>query len=161
MNKGNIYNKNEQVLINGKNILNEEQNKTFDKLLDMVYPVGSIYMSVNSTDPSVLFGGTWAQIIGRFLWATVNNPMATGGSKTTNNTALTIDQIPSHNHTLSRPVWYNSEIGVNDYSIYGQTSTTTRTVANSTSISNTGGGQGHSHTYMPPYYEVYMWGRIA
>lgn len=31
------------------------------------YPIGSIYMSVNSTNPGELFGGTWEQIQGRFL----------------------------------------------------------------------------------------------
>lgn len=34
-----------------------------------VYPVGSIYMSVNSTDPSELFGGTWEQLEDTFLLA--------------------------------------------------------------------------------------------
>ena len=35
---------------------------------DLIYPVGSIYMSANNTNPSVLFGGTWEQISkGRFL----------------------------------------------------------------------------------------------
>ena len=37
--------------------------------LDRVYPVGSIYMSVNSTSPATLFGGTWEQIKGRMLLA--------------------------------------------------------------------------------------------
>ena len=51
-----------------------------DKLFDLVYPVGSVYMSTNSTSPATLFGGTWTKIAGRFLWATVNTPMRTGGS---------------------------------------------------------------------------------
>ena len=34
---------------------------------DQIYPIGSIYMSVNSTNPGTLFGGTWQEIPGRFL----------------------------------------------------------------------------------------------
>lgn len=31
-------------------------------LLDLIYPVGSLYWSSNSTNPATLFGGTWTQI---------------------------------------------------------------------------------------------------
>jgi hypothetical protein len=33
----------------------------------LMYPVGSIYMSVDAKSPAVLFGGTWEKIEGRFL----------------------------------------------------------------------------------------------
>ncbi len=35
--------------------------------IDAVYPIGSIYMSINNTDPGTLFGGEWDPIPGRFL----------------------------------------------------------------------------------------------
>lgn len=49
--------------------------KTDGKLatLDLVYPIGSIYISVNNANPATLFGGTWAKITGRFLLATGPN----------------------------------------------------------------------------------------
>jgi len=42
-----------------------------EKLINLIYPVGSIYMSTVAADPSSLFHGTqWEQIKGRFLLAT-------------------------------------------------------------------------------------------
>lgn len=38
-----------------------------EALFNRIYPVGSIYMSVNSTNPGTIFGGTWEQIQGRYL----------------------------------------------------------------------------------------------
>ena len=62
------------------------------------YPVGSYYMSSNSTSPATLFGGTWTQITNRFIFAagpgySVNS---TGGSATK---TLVTDNIPSHTHS--------------------------------------------------------------
>lgn len=66
-------------------------------LFDMIYPIGSIYMSVNSTSPATLFGGTWTQIQNRFLLAAGSDYTAgnTGGSVTT---TLTTNNLPAHNH---------------------------------------------------------------
>lgn len=138
-------------------------NASFDPTayFDRIYPVGSLYMSVSSTDPSELFGGTWTKIEGRFLYGTNNTPKRTGGSKTTDSTALTIDQIPSHNHYIKGfrgpdqwgvgYIWMRAASGGNNAEGGQEESNYT---------GNTGGGQGHSHTYMPPYFEVYMWYRI-
>ena len=69
------------------------------ELINLIYPVDSIYMSVNSTSPASLFGGTWTQLKDRFLLgagSTYSNG-ATGGAATV---TLTSDQIPSHKHKL-------------------------------------------------------------
>ena len=49
---------------------------TNSNLLDKVYPVGSIYLSVNSADPSTLFGGTWA------AWGVGRVPVGVDASQT-------------------------------------------------------------------------------
>ena len=70
-------------------------------LWNSIYPVGSIYMSVNSTSPASLFAGTtWTQITDRMLMAagsTYTNGN-TGGSATT---TLTTANLPGHTHSFS------------------------------------------------------------
>lgn len=72
--------------------------------LDAVYPVGSIYMSVKSTNPGTLFGGTWAAIAQGKCLVGVNTsdndfktPEKTGGEKTH---TLTIGEMPNHSHQI-------------------------------------------------------------
>ena len=66
-------------------------------LIDTIYPVGSIYMSVSNTSPSILFGGTWEQIKDTFLLATGDTYAngSTGGEATH---TLTVNEMPSHTH---------------------------------------------------------------
>ncbi len=51
---------------------------------NLFYPVGTIYMSYDSTSPASLFGGTWVQIKDRFLIGAGNTYTAgtLGGSDT-------------------------------------------------------------------------------
>ncbi|MBO5103342.1 MAG: hypothetical protein J6C13_04565 [Clostridia bacterium] len=62
-----------------------------------VYPIGSIYMSVNSADPANLFGGTWVKIQDKFLLGagTQFGLGVTGGEVSH---TLTISEMPSHTH---------------------------------------------------------------
>lgn len=146
-----------------------QNNKSFEingqTIFDMIYPVGSIYMSVNSTSPATLFGGTWSQIKDKFLLAcgdTYSNG-ATGGEATV---TLTTQQMPSHSHDIE----YSTN-GGSSYTIgkMGRSGTTmnqqyfggTDTVAPSqiyqARIKANGGGQAHNN--MPPYLCVYIWQR--
>ena len=70
-----------------------------DEVISKVYPVGSIYMSVNDTGPGTLFGGTWQQIQGKFLLGASSGHTAgsTGGAETV---TLSAGNIPAHTHTI-------------------------------------------------------------
>ena len=65
----------------------------FVNLLDIVYPVGSIYQSMNATSPADSIGGTWTQIK-TFLYG-ADTAKETGGEATH---TLTTDEMPKHNH---------------------------------------------------------------
>lgn len=96
-------------------VINANMDK-IDAIALHIYPVGSIYMSVNSTSPATLFGGTWQQLQNRFLIGASSTYAvnATGGATSVSytpagsnsggavqNTTLTVNQIPSHNHTFT------------------------------------------------------------
>lgn len=69
-------------------------------IVDIIYPVGSIYMSMGTVSPATLFGGTWQAISGSFLLASSSAyPVgSTGGSMSVK---LTVQNLPAHNHTLT------------------------------------------------------------
>lgn len=141
-----------------------------DNLLNNIYPVGSIYMSVNSTNPGTLFGGTWTQIQDTFLLAAGSTYTAggTGGSDkhthtyahthttpatTTDSHTLTVTEIPSHEHQIKqRQQWYSADVVVNSGSgtIYSWKSSTGGTTSASykyggNDVGATGGDGGHTH----------------
>lgn len=152
-----------------------------------IYPIGSIYMSVNNVDPSTVFGGTWQQIKDRFLLAcgdTYSNG-STGGaanhtpSGTVGNHALTVNEMPSHTHTITgttKPLPSGDYIATSwqDFGVTEGSASNTRIDGGASALdleataSNTGGGQGHNHSFsgisadtMPPYLAVNVWVRTA
>ena len=68
-------------------------------LLDLIYPIGSIYLSVNSTNPGTVFGGTWEQIKDRFILSAGDTYAngSTGGAATV---SLVEGNLPSHRHSI-------------------------------------------------------------
>lgn len=85
--------------------------------LDQVYPVGSIYISTNSTDPSAIIGGIWESFAqGRTLIGVDSTDTdyegggLTGGSKTH---TLTTNEMPSHGHTFTGSAINTSDISAN------------------------------------------------
>lgn len=123
-------------------------------IADMIYPVGSIYMSVNSTSPATLFGGTWEQIEDRFLLSAGDTYTAgsTGGEATH---TLTVNEMPSHNHSA----WLNGGGSISGYGLDYTYTNECRSYDGSDIIDNKGGGQ--AFNIMPPYLAVYVWKRTA
>lgn len=130
-----------------------------EQLLDLVYPVGAIYMSNKSTNPSSLFGGTWVE------WGKGRVPVGvntsdsnfssvekTGGTSTV---TLTTKQIPSHTHHIGgEAINYDGKFAVEGSSFY--------TMQPTTSVSRTDAtGDGQAHNNLQPYITCYMWKRTA
>ena len=135
-------------------------------LLEKVYPIGSIYISVNSTNPATLFGGTWERFgIGKVLvgvdeydtdFKTANK---VGGEKTHK---LTVSEMPSHSHdnVYHNSAWTGTYIPSNDinsaeYGAWGKANLR----AGDGGTVKTGGGNAHNN--LPPYITCYMWKRTA
>ncbi|EAX72606.1 tail fiber protein, putative, partial [Trichomonas vaginalis G3] len=145
------------------------------EILQTLYPIGSIYTSMNSTRPEVVLGfGTWTQIVDRFLYcATLSKE--TGGSKT-----ISGENLPAHSHYIdlstSQAGWHKHRYWDWSAMIKGKGYDVKDNVKFAINCywSNTEGGGNHTHRvsgytqttgqskdYMPPYMTVYAWYRNA
>ena len=84
-------------------LVDEKLNWLYGQLQDTaskLYPVGSVYISFNATDPSTLFGGTWQRLKDTFLLANGDSyaPNTTGGSATK---TIDVNNLPAHTHSCS------------------------------------------------------------
>lgn len=66
----------------------------FVNLGQVVYPIGSIYMSTNSISPASIFGGSWSQISGNVCLMAGSSVGNVGSRK------ITINQMPAHRHEI-------------------------------------------------------------
>ena len=144
-------------------------------ILDNVYPVGSIYMNVNSTNPGTLFGGTWEQIQGKFLLGMSDSyPAGSQGGEAKH--TLKRKEIPqfagainmrantedSNNVDIITNIGANMALRRND-DVWGGilNASTGNSQKKNWQLSFDNGGQGKAHNNMPPYLSVYIWKRTA
>lgn len=135
----------------------ETIKSSISALLDLFYPVGTIYESTNSNfNPNTTWGGTWSKIEGRFLLGS-SQSYSIGSTGGESEHTLTIDEMPSHNHKSSD--WAAIVTTINraqgDASFNGILSTLTET------RTSTSTGSDQAHNNMPPYQVVNIWKRTA
>ena len=114
-------------------------------------PVGKLWASDDPTSPASIVGGTWERIKDKFILA-AGDTYAAGsiGGEATH--TLTINEMPTHNHSILSGVGSNSQYGA-------KIETTSNGMFENFAIQNAGGSQPHNN--MPPYLAAYIWRRIA
>lgn len=147
-------------------------------IVNLIYPVGSIYMSVNNVSPATLFGGTWEQIKDTFLLSAGDTYAAgvTGGEA---EHTLSVAELPDHIHHSHG----FAQGGSDDWSFvtvkregHAKTQVATSSSSGKYAITNTSTDnisypyytledepelKGGAHNNMPPYLAVYVWKRTA
>ena len=135
-------------------VLNQQSSSTTDtyscnyvnNLIDIFYPVGSLYWTSQNVNPATLFGGTWQQITDTFI-------LAAGSTYTNGDTGgefthtLTVNELPSHTHTFTGTAHSH---GLNNHThtipahAHGLNSHTHSVGAHSHGLNS------HTHTYAKP-----------
>ena len=154
----------------------------YNEIRELIYPVGSIYMSVTDSTVSAVesrFGGTWESFgAGKMLMGVntseteFNTVLKTGGTKTE---TLNISKMPKHRHTIIRQQWFgvdsvNSSVtssifswkagaGTGGSTSYSYKSDPSNLGADANDMLTTGGGGAHNN--LPPYITVYMYKRTS
>ena len=159
-------------------------------LANLIFPVGSIRMTVSAADESAFLGGTWIR------WGTGRVPVGVNASDTNFSTvektggastqALSVVEMPSHNHSFSGSVTVNAngshahqassgsyKVGSGSGSTYyymtnggsssGQTTGSGGSHDHTGSVSGSVGnnGSGAAHNNLQPYITCYFWKRTA
>ena len=162
---------------NGSDSVPISTGLTQTQVVNLVYPVGAIYMSVVSTSPASLFGGTWA------AWGAGRVPVGVNTSDTNFNTVektggssthtLTSTEMPSHTHTQNAHNHgyrlnlkhtdgdiVNGEY-VNENLAGGSCRRRYSDITEYSTATNQNTGGGGAHNNLQPYITCYMWKRTA
>lgn len=145
------------------------QDNIKDYVVNLMYPVGSIYISTSNTSPKTLFNvGEWTQIKDRFLLAAGSTYSAgsTGGEAKHKLTAKELPQlggkISTHGVYSGTPIAAVSGVFSASHKCAGQYMTGSTSGHDSVdTIVYSNGGEDAAHNNMPPYLVVYVWKRVS
>lgn len=168
--------------------INDEEiskNSTWSskQIVDMIYPIGSVYITVNNINPQTYLGGRWERFAKGQTLVGVNESDTdfstvgkTGGEK---NHILTNQEMPPHNHgnaggtgTVSNIIGQRNSaaqgiVSWNNYETYGELTTagsgnyvkTPGEISIDASHEHSSIGGGEAHNNMAPYVTAYIWKR--
>ena len=128
------------------------RNRNNEKIYPCPYmPIGSIYISVNNTNPSTYFGGSWQQIKDRFLLCAGDTYKAgnTGGSSSNTLTESNLPPRAMVRQTVSGTK-YGCSCNTGISNTWANICMNDGGFTNSKAINN-----------MPPYIVVYVWKRVS
>ncbi len=134
-------------------------------LLNHVYPVGTIYISVNQTSPASFVGGQWQALVeGKTLWTT------TTASQGGNTIAAGLPNITGQLNSFSGQVYIGADAGhsgcvdivnIASHKVAAASSSSWDSGSLNIDASRSNSIYGNSNTVQPPAIKVYMWKRIG
>ena len=121
-------------------------------IIEISHPVGSVYISTNDVNPTVLFGGVWQRVSGACLYCCDDDeePATYGGSK-----KITVDNLPPHTHTIHNRGFYNT--GGSGKNAVARSAIESDPDELRWTTDSTGGGT----DYIPYHFKVVVWQRIG
>lgn len=157
-----------------------------NRLLDMLHPVGEIYLTTSSQfDPNISFGGEWTQLTGNEYLRIMSGSMSQSGGSN----YISTSNMPSHSHPVSITTGSSLSDGTSSNSFYyggtaasqsfgnitltqtslrlysqGAQSTNqwakmTANLSHTHSVEGNTGNSGSGTEFNPKYYGCYAWRR--
>lgn len=137
------------------------------QMFELIYPIDSIYFSMNTLNPADLFSfGVWEKIEDVFLFGSGTKLLGVTGGKET--VALTVEEMPQHKHGMiagsnpynkTDPEWSaaTSTWGFVDAKFSKEANEGTHRYLEAINYE----GNSAAHENMPPYLAVNIWRRVA
>lgn len=149
-------------------LTSEQLQDIIHETLLEAHPIGSIYQSIDNTDPSILFGGTWERIEGRFIMGASDTYPAgsTGGSSThthdvSGNAAIGVVSNTTAYDSSGAKISEEFPIGLYAHTHEYDSPFDRGNASYSTMKCIKTKGNANEQSNMPPYVAVYVWRRVA